>query len=182
MSFFGHSGATPEQVANTILDEVRRLLPGVDESNSWITDDPNELAAAPASDITITLFVPPSARFDPGDFGGAGERKLTTYVVFVLTVWWAPASGDDTGRAESLLFDPSEGIYSVAGRVLRALAGNPLLDTQRQELMLVEPLMPLDLDWSRDGNDTGGGNLQISLQAKFVWDLGLSSVLPQTWG
>lgn len=181
MSFFGHSGATPQQVANAILEELRLNLPGVDESNSWITDDPSELGPGPGSDITVTLYVPPSATFDPGDFGGAGERKLTTHVVFVLSVWWAPASGDDTGRAESLLFDESEGVFSVAGRVLRALTGNPLLDRQRQELLLTEPLMPLGMDWARDGEDVGGGNLQISLQAQFVWDLDLTSQLPQAW-
>lgn len=156
---------TQEAVLQAIVDRLREQL-DLNPSTCFLSIDPE-----PCANISHNLFLtvsPDGGQFREGEFAGAGENLVIENTHAVITIF-SQIRLDRVEHATSFLTDNARGVLTMKRKVLKALAGHILVDTDGNAL-LVDYLEPVSAP--RPQSDRAKiGDVQLWFSTNFHWDL-----------
>lgn len=156
----------------TVLQAViTRLIAQIDLLNEWncvIPEDDDEPELPRQSNVIVHVS-PMGGTFDDEWFVGGAEHQCHEHTGVVVTVW-SQIKLDASQRKTHALLEANRGLMPWKLRILKALTGHRLLDSDGNEL-LTELLAPRNSQFPRRTHDGKCVGVSISFSIDFLWDL-----------
>lgn len=161
---------------NTTLPEVleavaKRLRDQLEFGESrcfWALDRGEE--PPPTAADTFLIIKPDGGTFDAGLFVGGGTEQLTDDTGLIVDLY-SLLMLDRGGRDKEGLFHAAKGLYPLATRVVKALAGHDLVIDDDGNTCLRELILPAGHSQPRVMDDNRGVSMTVTFNLSFDWNV-----------
>lgn len=152
-----------EAVKTRLIAEVE----GFTESNCIVSDE--DQPAQPLSGNVMSFVSPMGGDFDAEWLAGGAENQCKENTGVLVSVW-TQMKLDPKQRIEQVLTNRTRGLILFKKRILKALTGHRLLNSDGNEL-LTELMAPRNSVHMRRSDDGKSAGFSLSFSTDFLWDL-----------